>query len=325
MPVTTLTIKESFICNGSLNDFGFSFPVDDADDVRVMVRDPDGVAIQLALVTDFEVSTENLDYSEGGMVTTVSYSSGARESYAWPDGYTLTVYRETPLTQESAYRNNRAFDQAVLTKDLDRIYMVKQELHDALGRSIKIPIDDASMDSGLPPASERVNTYLAFDAVGAPIASAGTPGEVPISSFMGVFVGLANGEEAREYLAAVGAASATVEKLRITEDACFDAEYDNGNSGAAKIINWGNGNKQAITLTAPCVLTFVAPAGVGHFQLRVVQGGAGGYTLSINPSILWMEKTAPILSTAAGAEDFLTFFWNASHYYGTALLDFGTP
>ena len=50
------------------------------------------------------------------------------------------------------------------------------------------------------------------------------------------------------------------QKLEINNTAAFSSEYDNGKSGTSKTIDWNNGNKQRITLTGNCTLTFTAPA-----------------------------------------------------------------
>jgi len=98
-------------------------------------------------------------------------------------------------------------------------------------------------------------------------------------------------------------------KLGITGHAWFDAEYDNGNSGAAKTIDWHNGNKQLLTLTASCNLTFTNPDGAANLVLRLIQGGAGGYTLTLPPSTYIVGGTALTLSAAVGAEDILTLYY----------------
>ncbi len=105
--------------------------------------------------------------------------------------------------------------------------------------------------------------------------------------------------------------------------ATFEAEYDNGDSGAEKTIDWANGNYQKITLTDGCTLTFTAPPGIGKLQLKVVQGESGSYTLSFSPEIQWADRTAPTLSTAVGYVDILIFYWDGTNYYGTMMPNFG--
>ena len=112
--------------------------------------------------------------------------------------------------------------------------------------------------------------------------------------------------------------------IPFTQGAWFDAEYDNGNSGASKTIDWNNGKYQVITLTADTVtISFTDPSpGVGSVQLRIVQDGTGSRTITWPGTVLWSGGTAPTLTTTASAEDIVTLFYNDTNYYGTAIFDF---
>ena len=87
-------------------------------------------------------------------------------------------------------------------------------------------------------------------------------------------------------------------------------------------MNWNNGQKQRITLTGNVTLTFTAPAGVGNFLLRVIQGPVGNRLVTWPASVRWPGGTAPTLSTAANAVDIVTFYYNGTNYYGVASLNF---
>lgn len=203
MTVLGTTVKQPFNCNGSLHEFDFSFALDSADDLRIQVRDTDGNVVELVPTTQFEVSTEGVDYSSGGMITTVSYASGSRQVYAWPDGYVLTAYRETPLTQGSTYKNNRVLDQDVLEDDFDRVIMALQESNERQDRSMAVSRDDDVVDLELPKCDERANKYLAFDADGKPMVSpGGISSELPVSSFMESVIQAATAAAARILLGA---------------------------------------------------------------------------------------------------------------------------
>lgn len=62
-----------------------------------------------------------------------------------------------------------------------------------------------------------------------------------------------------------------------TEFLGFQREYDNGNSGAAKTIEWSHGNVQKVTLDANATLTFTPPEAnrVSNLQLKVHQDISG--------------------------------------------------
>jgi len=99
-------------------------------------------------------------------------------------------------------------------------------------------------------------------------------------------------------------------------------EYSNGNSGATPTVDWGNGQKQVITMTANATFAFTAPLGAGNFLLRLVQDATGSWVATWPGTVKWAAGTAPTLSTAPNAEDIVTFYWNGTNYYGVASLNF---
>lgn len=103
----------------------------------------------------------------------------------------------------------------------------------------------------------------------------------------------------------------------------FASEHDNGNSGATPTVDWNNGNKQKITLSANATVTFTSLTdGVGNLLLRIVQDGTGSRTVTWPATVKWPGGTAPTLSTAASAIDIVSFYWDGTSYYGVASLDF---
>jgi len=102
----------------------------------------------------------------------------------------------------------------------------------------------------------------------------------------------------------------------------FNAIYDNGNSGTSKTIDWNNGNKQKITLTGNCTLTFTAPSGPCSLQLIVVQDGTGGRTLTYPASVKWAGGSPITLSTAANSVDIVSFLYDGGSYYATGSTNF---
>ena len=110
----------------------------------------------------------------------------------------------------------------------------------------------------------------------------------------------------------------------------FNAEVDNGNSGTGTVtVNWNSGQKQKLTLTGSCTVAFTNPAGPGNFQLRLIQGGAGSFTVTwptkgtAANNLAWVGSAAPVLSTAVGAIDIISLFYNGSFYMASYGLNFG--
>ena len=102
----------------------------------------------------------------------------------------------------------------------------------------------------------------------------------------------------------------------------FEEEVNNGNSSTADTIDWGAGNKQRSTLTDNCTFTFTAPAGVTNVILKLIQDGTGSRTVTWPASVKWPGGTAPTLSTAAGAIDIVSFYFDGTNYFGQAGLAF---
>lgn len=101
----------------------------------------------------------------------------------------------------------------------------------------------------------------------------------------------------------------------------FQDEHDHGNSSADTSIDWNEGNNQKITLNDSPTLTFVAPAGPCHLQLKVIQDGTGSRTITW-PTMKWPAGAAPTLSTGAADEDIISIWYDGSAYYGAFLGDF---
>jgi len=114
----------------------------------------------------------------------------------------------------------------------------------------------------------------------------------------------------------------TLTSPKFDTEAYFDAEFDNGNSGAADTIDWTVGNKQKSTLTGNCTYTFTAPSGPCNLVLKVVQDGTGSRTVTWPGTVKWSGGTAPTLTTSADAIDIITFYYDGTNYYGQSSTDF---
>ena len=94
----------------------------------------------------------------------------------------------------------------------------------------------------------------------------------------------------------------------------YQIEYDNGNSGVAKTIDWNNGQNQRITLTANCVLTLPSITGTGRFQLKVIQDGTGARSLSFSSASVKNPTNFDFASGTANQECIITFYWDGAKY-----------
>jgi len=111
-------------------------------------------------------------------------------------------------------------------------------------------------------------------------------------------------------------------KVNIEKTVTFSSETDNGNSGAADTIDWGEGNKQGSLLTDNVTFTFTAPDGPCGLTLKLTQDDTGSRTVTWPANVKWPSGTAPTLSTAVSSVDILSFYYDGADYYGAATLDF---
>jgi len=78
-------------------------------------------------------------------------------------------------------------------------------------------------------------------------------------------------------------------------------------------IDFATSELQLLLLNVDTSVT-LASSGVGHYQLRVVQGN--GYLLTFGTIVLWPNQNEPIVSAGAGAIDIYSFYWDGATVWG---------
>jgi hypothetical protein len=121
--LSTTVFSQSYPCDGVTTAFTFTFPIyaDYGVEVTVAIGSLTDTLDPISDYTMMPANTFPYDYSNGGIVAVNLLASV-------PNGAIVTIARKTPLTQLSNYINNQYFDQVSLTRDLDKIYMVLQEI-----------------------------------------------------------------------------------------------------------------------------------------------------------------------------------------------------
>jgi hypothetical protein len=105
----------------------------------------------------------------------------------------------------------------------------------------------------------------------------------------------------------------------------YFTETDNGNSGTSKTIDWTTSNKQKITTTGNCTLTFTAPDGPCSLVLRIVhEASATAYTYTYPATVKWPGGAAGKLTTTntSGAVDIVSLYFDGTNYNATGLATF---
>ena len=127
-----------------------------------------------------------------------------------------------------------------------------------------------------------------------------------------------------------GTGTTDISNVEFTTYATYASEVVNVNTAGAinEGIDWRDGNKQKVTQTNDTNLNFTNdPVNPCSLILKVVQGAADSlitsWTTSSSAEVYWAGETAPTLSTASGAIDIITFYFDGTDYYGACANNFG--
>lgn len=86
-------------------------------------------------------------------------------------GYTLTILRNVPATQEADYVENDPFPAESHEMALDKLTMLVQQQGEVQSRALVVPATDPVASRELPSASARARRYLSFNDLGEPVAT----------------------------------------------------------------------------------------------------------------------------------------------------------
>lgn len=103
----------------------------------------------------------------------------------------------------------------------------------------------------------------------------------------------------------------------------FNSEVDNGNSGTSKNIDWTAGQKQKITSTGSCTITFTAPLGPSNLTLRIIhENSVTAYAYTWPATVKWPGGTKATTTNTANAIDVVSFYYDGTNYYGVGSSNF---
>lgn len=176
MTVTTTANSATYDGDGLTTTFDVPFQFFDSTDLIVTERIVStGAETVLSLTTDYSVS------GGGGDVGQVIANSAPLATVKW------SIRRATSQTQLIDYTDHDPFPAETHETGLDRVTLIAQDSASEVARSLTFPsADDSNLSAVIPNSVLRASKYLAFDANGEPIASAGPTGDsgVPVSSFI---------------------------------------------------------------------------------------------------------------------------------------------
>ena len=245
MTVLSEVNRNGYLGNGVATVFAYSFKVNAATELRVVLTDVNG---------DDSVLVNNVDYTvsgvlnaSGGNVTLVTAPEG--DGSAWPASEILTIRRVLPVTQLTDLRTQGAFSAEVLERAIDRTVMIEQQLKDQLDRSLRVPETEAGSDSLiLPMASDRAGNGIMFGASGEVIV--GSPADSPVSAAMQPVVAATTKDSAATLFTynATGGSTARSMAARAADTVCvldYGADITGATDSTASIIAAiGTGNRR---------------------------------------------------------------------------------
>jgi hypothetical protein len=312
------------------NDSAVSFPFDHyiatSDELVVTHKTTAGVVTTPILDTDYTVviapdtGYATVAFPIGGSTYSTLASGSPAER--------LTFTRNTDKDRTTDIDGSHQF--SVLNDDGDKRTRIEQEILEIVSRCAQ----QSPSNSDAVPTLEAVLAGTAaldinsLDALGALLdahvlhVNDGADKKVTAAVILAYVEANISGFVANPMTATLNANSKDVDNAKAIT---FIAEVANSGS-SPQDIDWGDGQKQKFTLSENTTLTFTAPDGPGNFLLKVVQGGTGSYTITWPGTVKWPDSgTIPTLSTAVGAIDIISFYYDGTNYYGQASTDFQTP
>jgi hypothetical protein len=93
-----------------------------------------------------------------------------------------------------------------------------------------------------------------------------------------------------------------------------NSEYDNGNSGSLKTIDWSNGLSQSLTINTACTVSFANPVSGSVYFLKLIQNN-GSINVYWPSEIVW-SAGAPPSSFNNYLTMLLAFYYDGTNYIG---------
>jgi len=322
MGVDNTNNRMDYTGNGTTDNYAYNFKIFEDSELRLVVEKvSDGTLTTLTLATDYVV--EGAGEGSGGSITFVDNGQVYLDSDGFLDtGYTLTIRRVLPLTQETDIRNQGPYYPSIHEDQFDRFIMIDQQQQDEIDRSIKAPETE---DTGptIPTVAERASSFAYFNEDGDIIGSnGGIDGSLPVSSFIEGLLDDANAAAARTTL---GAQQATTDMAELLSPATDDFVPIRDTSGVvdnkisltnlmtvlAKDTAFPAGEKVSGVFSN---LGFAAATGAVAADTIRIQG-AGAALSATNPFLINMPSTAtPGLVVTLSATADVTILLTGAHW-----------
>jgi hypothetical protein len=186
----------SYTGNGVTTVFPYQFKILAAADLTVYAA-----GILKVLNVDYTVTGVGVDV--GGSVTFISGAPAA--------GAKVAIVRAGKRQRLTDYQQQGDFNTPTVNPDFDNAILLIQDLGAQLGRTLTLPADELDTLPSLPAKAVRSGKYIAFDANGLPISSAGTGNDAALRTDLASTLSGADGARLVGFKRTeTGAAGATV-------------------------------------------------------------------------------------------------------------------
>jgi hypothetical protein len=171
MTISSTTVKNSYLGNGTLDTFNYTFKVFADSDLEVIIRDASATETVKTLTTHYTVTGAG-SASGGTIVFTAGNIPTSTE--------TVVIRRAIPQTQAIDYIANDAFPAESHEEGLDRAMMAVQQLQEEVNRSIKLSRTNTMNSTEFTIGdTDRAGKVFGFDA----------SGELTVAQELGTFKG----------------------------------------------------------------------------------------------------------------------------------------
>ena len=289
MTITPLEIRNEYTATAGQTVFSYTFKIFSATDLNVYVTPVGQDANDSAdLTTAYVVDAGTIGDSAGGFLT-LDVGANLNEL--------VTIVSNVPSSRTTDYQNNGDFLPDTVNEDFDRVVSLAKQADSVASRLVRFPESQQGIASiTLPPPSP--GEFLSWNAGGDGFDNAGA------SEISGSILTDPTGNKAingNPYL---------------IEDVIT---FVGGGNSAWNLTDHPEATLELTASTTTLTTTVVPPAGT-YGTVRVVQGGAGSFTLAYSADFDFGDAGEPTLSTVAGEEDLISFRSNGTklHFVGAA-------
>tara|TARA_R110000744_G_scaffold310228_1_gene417945 strand:- start:222 stop:3023 length:2802 start_codon:yes stop_codon:yes gene_type:complete len=163
MSVTGATTRNDYIASDGQTVFQYTFQILDSADLKVLKNGG-----ELSLFGNYTV--QDAGEPTGG---TITLTSGA------DDADKISVLMAIPIDRTTQYQNAGDFLAADVNGDMDKAYLVLNQLQSNMNRVVRPKSLEPTIDMTLPTVVSRANKFFSFDSSGRPTVTTGNPSAVP--------------------------------------------------------------------------------------------------------------------------------------------------